>query len=119
MDERTAHAEIDLVPTFLGCPALDVIAQDVEAAVAGTPGVVSVSVRFLSSPLWSIDRITPKARRALASEFTVAVPGHAKAVSCPVCSAESIELRSAFGPTACRAVAFCDACRNPVEVMKL
>ena len=118
IDERTAHAEIDLVPTFLGCPALDTIAADVEAAVADTPGVASVAVRFLSSPPWSLERITPKARRALADDYFVTVPPAGKGASCPVCGAEPVELRSPFGPTACRAVAYCSACRNPVEVMK-
>ncbi len=118
VDERTAHAEIDLVPTFLGCPALDVIATDVEQAVSETPGVASVSVRFVSKPVWSVERISPKARRVLATEYAVAVPGATGPTPCPVCASPGVEMRSPFGPTACRAVAYCESCRNPVEVMK-
>ncbi len=108
---------VDLLPTFLGCPALDVIAGDVEAAVATVPGVSGVSVRFLAAPSWTPDRITPEGRDKLATEFTVAVRRREE-LSCPVCASTSVEDVSPFGPTACRAVAYCPQCRNPIEVMR-
>ncbi|HEX9856266.1 MAG TPA: 1,2-phenylacetyl-CoA epoxidase subunit PaaD [Acidimicrobiia bacterium] len=107
---------VDLVPTFLGCPALGVIADDV-AAAARAAGARAVSVRFVNDPPWSPDLITPAGRRLLAEEFTVAVTGPAF-VTCPLCGSVTVEERSPFGPTACRAIAYCESCRNPLEVMR-
>lgn len=118
VDPRSTAVEVDLVPTFLGCPALEVIASDVTAAVGVVDGVDEVTVRFLSDPQWGIERISERGRRLLAGEYTVAVPGSAGDVRCPVCSAGSVELRSAFGPTACRAIGYCPSCLNPLEVMR-
>ncbi len=108
---------VDLLPTFLGCPALDVIAGDVEAAVATVPGVGDVSVRYLTAPAWTPERITAKGRDKLAAEFTVAIRRRDE-LSCPVCTSTAVEDVSPFGPTACRAVAYCPECRNPIEVMR-
>src|SRR6266496_3779132 len=57
--------EVDLLPTFTGCPALDVIRQDAEAAAGAAAGGREVRVRFVFAPPWTSDRITPQGRRAL------------------------------------------------------
>jgi ring-1,2-phenylacetyl-CoA epoxidase subunit PaaD len=57
---------IDLLPTFIGCPALDMIAGDVRAKLAGIPGVSDVQVNG-SSITWSVDRITQAGRESLRS----------------------------------------------------
>lgn len=108
------RVEVDLVPTFLGCPALDLIREDVEEAAASVEGVREVEVRFVSRPRWTPERITPEGRRKLAEGLTISVRGE----GCPVCGSEALEERSPFGPTACRAVAYCPGCRNPVEVIR-
>lgn len=118
VDEGAGEVEVDLLPTFLGCPALDVIAADVRAALTGLSGVRRVQVAFVSEPVWTPQRITPEGRRRLAAEFTVAVPGSLGAPPCPVCGSGAVEPRSPFGPTACRAIAYCPDCRNPVEVIR-
>ncbi|MDP6868902.1 MAG: metal-sulfur cluster assembly factor, partial [Acidimicrobiales bacterium] len=66
---------VGLVPTFSGCPALAMIADDIRHAVAGVNGVTgpqAVNVRWLSSPAWTVERMTENARQAMAREFTVA-----------------------------------------------
>lgn len=118
LDPDAASVEVDLVPTFLGCPALEVIRGDVRAAIEAVPGVGSADVRFVGKPLWSPDRITARGRKLLAESFTVAVPGSGGEAGCPVCSAQRVETLSPFGPTACRAIAYCSSCLNPVEVMR-
>lgn len=118
VDSGSARVEVDLVPTFLGCPALEVIRDDVRAAVEAVPGVSAAAVQFVGKPQWSPDRITERGRRLLAESFTVAVPGRSDEPACPVCSAEQVETRSPFGPTACRTIAYCSSCLNPVEVMR-
>lgn len=111
----TAH--IGLIPTFSGCPALAMIADDVAQAVTDVSGVEAVKVEWLSSPLWSVSRITPEVRDRLASEFTVAVRIGADAPACPRCGEATIE-QSLFGPSRCRSVNRCTACNEVVEVMR-
>ena len=57
--------DVQLLPTFAGCPALDVIREDVEGALSDVGGVHAVTVRFVYSPPWTSDRITPEGREAL------------------------------------------------------
>src|ERR1043165_6890046 len=57
---------VDLLPTFAGCPALDVIQRDVSTALERGPAAGRpVTVRFVTSPPWTSDRITPAGREAL------------------------------------------------------
>lgn len=110
---------IELVPTMLGCPALDVIARDVtDAARAASAGAdVSIEVTFIDDPVWTPDRIAPSAVNFLAREYSVAVRSRSAAASCPICGSTALEHRSDFGPTPCRSVEWCPQCRNPVEVV--
>ncbi|MEC9394416.1 MAG: iron-sulfur cluster assembly protein [Actinomycetota bacterium] len=109
--------EVRLVPTFSGCPALGMIADEVRTAVATVDGVQRVEVRWLGAPVWTVDRISEAGREALAREFTVAVRIGRKPVACPRCGAETCE-DSLFGPSRCRAVHLCPSCTEVVEVMR-
>jgi ring-1,2-phenylacetyl-CoA epoxidase subunit PaaD len=123
---------VDLLPTFAGCPALDVIRDEVERAARSQAAGRAVTVRFVYSPPWTSDRITSAGREAL-RRYGLAPPGSAPAdaflplaalgrssatVPCPYCGSKDTELDSAFGPTLCRATHFCRACRNPFESFK-
>ena len=111
---------VGLVPTFSGCPALAMIAEDVRHAVADVDGVTgpqAVNVRWLSSPVWTVDRVTDDARRTMAREFTVALRIGRDPVPCPRCGADTTE-NSMFGPSRCRAVHVCQSCTEVVEVMR-
>ncbi|MHB1842970.1 MAG: 1,2-phenylacetyl-CoA epoxidase subunit PaaD [Sulfobacillus sp.] len=118
--ERLACApdliEVWLIPTFAGCPALELIRRSVSAALqeAGAP---QVQVTFLTAPAWTTDRITPRGLTALAS-FGIAAPGE-QAPACPYCQSTQTRRESTFGPTLCRQVFYCDACQQPFERMKL
>ena len=115
---------IELVPTMLGCPALDVIASDVTVAArsACMGSDVSVEVVFVADPVWTPDRIAPGAVDFMAREYSVAVrragtDGERFAARCPICGSDALEHRSDFGPTPCRSVEWCPSCRNPIEVV--
>ncbi len=110
---------IELVPTMLGCPALDVIASDVTAAArsACMGSEVSVDVVFVADPVWTPDRISPGAVEFMAREYSVAVRTARSAAACPICGNAALEHRSDFGPTPCRSVEWCPSCRNPIEVV--
>ena len=111
--------EVRLVPTFSGCPALGMIADEVRAVVAAVDGVDArqIDVRWLGTPVWTVDRISEVGREAMAQEFTVAVRIGSEPVACPRCGAETTE-DSLFGPSRCRAVHLCPSCAEVVEVMR-
>lgn len=111
-------AEVDLIPTFLGCPALEVIEEDVRKAAASVDGIRAVVVRFRAEPAWNPERITEEGRRNLANGLAIAVRDPFGASVCPVCGSSELEERSPFGPTACRAISYCESCRNPVEEIR-
>ena len=112
--------EVDLLPTFSGCPALDVIGRDVEAALRAWPDLPA-RVRFVNDPPWTTDRMSERARDALAG-FGVAPPPviqiGTKPTPCPYCGGETSE-ESAFGPTPCRSIRYCPTCKNPSEAFKV
>ena len=116
IDDSGAVA-IGLVPTFSGCPALAVIADDVRGAVSTVDGVRTVAVTWLTSPAWTVERISHDARQQLAAEFTVAVELGRRAPACPRCGSPTVE-QSLFGPSRCRSVHRCSSCHETVEVMR-
>lgn len=115
--DENGRVHVGLIPTFSGCPALAVIADDVSDALMRVPTVSSAEVEWLSSPSWSVDRVSDRARSQLASDFTVAVELPSETAQCPRCGAPTTE-RSMFGPSRCRAVHTCDACSETIEVMR-
>lgn len=136
VEVTASRVVVGLIPTFSGCPALAVIAGDVERAVRRHTGAIDVVVEWLTSPVWSIDRVSADARHTLADEFGVAVQriepraftsgardvaveiGNVGAVAqCPRCSGETAE-QSMFGPSRCRSVHRCRSCGETVEVLR-
>ena len=73
VDVEDAHVSVVLLPTFVGCPALDMIRNDVVAKVGGVDGVDIVAVDYVYDPPWTVDRIT-EAGRASLKEHGVTVP---------------------------------------------
>jgi len=129
------NVTVDVLPTFIGCPALDMIAGDIRAKLGLIPGVADVRVNWLFDPPWSVDRITPEGRASL-KEHGVTVPAHGSklhvaghetpqtvtltvsAIPCPYCGSKATHLESSFGPTRCRTIHYCSACKNSFEHLK-
>ncbi|MFK8024886.1 MAG: iron-sulfur cluster assembly protein [Ilumatobacter sp.] len=109
--------EIDLIPTFAGCPALGIIAEDVRSAVRSIGFVDTVMVRWVRTTQWTPDRMSQRARDSLADAFTVAVEVAPRTASCPRCGTVTAE-QSMFGPSRCRSVHRCESCNETVEVMR-
>lgn len=117
---------VTMTPTFSGCPALDVMRQDIEAAVRGL-GVAQVTVRVDLAPAWSTEAISDEGREKL-RRFGLAPPprheGDPVAVAffdlgeCPRCGSTNTTLRNAFGPTLCRMIRYCNDCRDAFEQFK-
>src|SRR5207247_11273078 len=106
--------EVDLLPACGGCPARDVIRADTMEAVARVAPERAVQVRFVLSPPWTSDRITPDGREAL-RRYGLTPPGEGAVflplasitarratATCPFCGSDDTEMESAFGPTLCR-----------------
>jgi ring-1,2-phenylacetyl-CoA epoxidase subunit PaaD len=122
-DERVRVA-IDILPTFVGCPALTVIEDEIRKRLSGLGGVGAVEVNFKFDPPWTVDRISSAGRESL-RKFGVTVPHRGAggapgdpAPICPFCGSREVTLESAFGPTRCRMIYHCEACRNPFEHLK-
>lgn len=117
--------EVTVTPTYSGCPAMDTIRSDVEAAVRDA-GYADVRVRTVLRPAWSTDWVSAEGRRKLA-EFGIAPPGPARGdgpvpvslgVRCPRCGSLDTRMTSRFGSTACKALYACRACAEPFDAVK-
>jgi ring-1,2-phenylacetyl-CoA epoxidase subunit PaaD len=124
VDGERVH--IEFTPTFLGCPALEVMRDQMAEAVRVLGAEPDVEVVLDDS--WSTDRITPEGRRKLReSGFAPPVPrdGEPQLVQlqsrifrCPYCGSTDTRLENIFGPTPCRSIRYCADCRQPFEQFK-
>lgn len=112
-----ANVRVGLIPTFSGCPALAVIATDVQAAVDALDVVQSCTVEWLASPAWHTDRISHEARACLEKKYTIAIQLGQRSPTCPRCASKTEE-QSMFGPSRCRSVHVCTGCGETVEVVR-
>lgn len=117
---------VSLTPTYIGCPATEVIEQSVLDALHGH-GVDKVSIDRVLSPPWTTDWISEQGRVKL-REYGIAPPlrGASKRallhgereIACPRCSSLDTSLVSEFGSTACKSSYKCTACLEPFEYFK-
>ena len=106
---------IQLLPTFVACPALGLIREAVVDAVGvlGRP----VEVRFTFAVPWTTDRLTAAGVAGL-RRAGIAPPAEPADVRCPFCESASVVMDSAFGPALCRSLFYCRDCRQPFEAFK-
>ncbi len=115
---------VDITPTYSGCPALDVIREDVEQRIRAS-GYSDVTVRSVLSPAWTTDWMSDQGRRKL-REYGIAPPRQrgpdAKllqlAIACPVCDSQHTSEVSHFGSTPCQALRSCSGCSEPFPHFK-
>ncbi|MDX1478659.1 MAG: 1,2-phenylacetyl-CoA epoxidase subunit PaaD [Saprospiraceae bacterium] len=128
-DVRIANGvvEVDVAPTYSGCPALDVIPILIREALEKA-GHHPVEVRNVISPPWTTDWITEAGHRKLKA-FGIAPPVERttdasflsqedKVVPCPFCNSEHTRMVSRFGSTPCKAAYQCNACLEPFDYFK-
>lgn len=110
-----ATIRVSLLPTFLGCPAGEMIQAAVveRLAALGRPATVTMSHEVP----WTSERITDPGRAALVAAG-IAPPAAPEDVRCPFCASGRVVMDSAFGPTQCRSLFYCRDCRQPFEAMK-
>lgn len=108
--------DVAILPTFVGCPALDVIRGTIAERLEERFGR-DVRVETTFEVPWTSDRITPAGRDALRAAG-IAPPADPSAVRCPFCDSANVVMDSAFGPTQCRSLFYCRGCRQPFEALK-
>jgi ring-1,2-phenylacetyl-CoA epoxidase subunit PaaD len=127
IDVQNGHVRIEFTPTFLGCPALEVMKRAMEDKVSDLGA--EPEVRVISDDSWSTDRITAAGREKLrAAGFAPPAPREASAPKlvqlqanvfrCPYCGSTETRLENIFGPTPCRSLRYCESCRQPFEQFK-
>jgi ring-1,2-phenylacetyl-CoA epoxidase subunit PaaD len=121
------RVRVELTPTFLGCPALDAMQRALRERIEALG--TEADVRLVLDDSWSTDRITPVGREKLrAAGFAPPAPRAAGEVTllrlergpfrCPWCGSAETRLENVFGPTPCRSIRYCTACRQPFEQFK-
>jgi len=121
------RVQVDFTPTFMGCPALETMRMQMEAAIRGLGA--EPDVRVVLDDSWSTDRITAEGREKLrAAGFAPPAPRSAGPPTlvqlergpfrCPWCGSTDTSLENVFGPTPCRSLRYCNACRQPFEQFK-
>ena len=108
--------EVTITPTYSGCPAMNVIAWEIEAALSRA-GFPKTRVLSVLSPAWTTDWMSEDGRRKL-RDYGIAPPDPSAHPACPQCKSKNTELISAFGSTACKALHRCLACREPFDAFK-
>jgi ring-1,2-phenylacetyl-CoA epoxidase subunit PaaD len=120
------RVEVVITPTYSGCPAMDVIAQEISHTLAQA-GVADARITTRLAPAWTTDWLSETGRRKLA-EYGIAPPAQASAdkrallgrpaIACPRCGSQHTERVSEFGSTACKALYRCCDCREPFDYFK-
>jgi ring-1,2-phenylacetyl-CoA epoxidase subunit PaaD len=118
---------VAFTPTFLGCPALEVMRDAMAERIRELGAEPSIDV--VADDSWTTDRITPEGREKLrAAGFAPPAPREpaaptlvqlqSNAFRCPYCGSTDTRLENIFGPTPCRSLRYCTSCRQPFEQFK-
>lgn len=122
--------EVELMPTFVGCPALEVMKESVRERLDALAPDRAVNVKVTMDEPWTSDRISARGRDILKSSgfapppMLREMPKRANliqlmpVVECPYCNSRNTIMDNAFGPTLCRAIYYCRNCRQPFEQFK-
>ena len=118
------HWQVDLAPTYSGCPAIDVIPFLAKAHLVQS-GFDNVEISMEVSPPWSTDWISEEGKEKL-NAYGIAPPtGKASEQpyegtprQCPQCGSTHVELISRYGATPCKASYKCVDCLEPFEYFK-
>jgi ring-1,2-phenylacetyl-CoA epoxidase subunit PaaD len=123
----TGHVTVDFTPTFMGCPALDVMQRQIRERVEALGAECEVHV--LHDDSWSTDLISAAGREKLQNAGFAPPPRRSEGSvtlvqlerrlhRCPYCGSTETRLDNIFGPTPCRSIRYCEACRQPFEQFK-
>jgi ring-1,2-phenylacetyl-CoA epoxidase subunit PaaD len=110
---------ISITPTYSGCPAMDVIANDIRSSIKDH-GIERLQLRTQLSPPWTTDWLSNEAKERLRA-YGIAPPpliSITTGVICPHCGSVQTQLVSRFGSTPCKALYKCLSCLEPFDAFK-
>lgn len=119
------QVKIEMTPTFVGCPALDMMKNEIREALYKN-GIDKVDIEVSFKKPWNSDLISEKGKQAL-KRFGLAPPPPRKLFTeldvlehavCPRCDSANTELRNIFGATLCRSIHYCNDCKEAFEQFK-
>ncbi len=124
--ENNKHLEVDITPTYSGCPAMDMIAVEIKYALESIG--YTAKVNLVLTPAWTTDFITEQGKQKLL-KYGIAPPlessldkqvlfEDARLVPCPQCQSTNTKLVSQFGSTACKSLFKCEECLEPFDYFK-
>ena len=116
--------EVTITPTYSGCPAMNMIAVEIETALARAG--IKARIRTSLSPAWTTDWLTDAARAQTCRVRHRAAGAHTSRralfgeahPACPLCGSADTEQISEFGSTACKSLHRCRTCREPFDAFK-
>lgn len=129
VDVSEAGLQVEILPTFVGCPALELIKENVQERLRELAPEVAITIKVTMDVPWTSDRISEKGRAVLktsgfAPPPTGKMPARGNLIQlmpvaeCPYCGSRKTVMENAFGPTLCRAIYYCRDCRQPFEQFK-
>ena len=125
VEVHDGRVEVAITPTYSGCPAMNMIALEIELALERA-GIARPTIRTVLSPAWTTDWMSEDGRRKL-REYGITPPVNGSGrralfgeqeVACPQCGSVDTELLSEFGSTSCKALWRCKSCREPFDYFK-
>ncbi|MBX2932410.1 MAG: phenylacetate-CoA oxygenase subunit PaaJ [Chitinophagaceae bacterium] len=120
--------EVIITPTYIGCPAMDVMSMSIEQALT-EQGYKNVKITKVLSPAWTTDWMSEEGKKKL-KEYGIAPPNQKQivctpdlfqqeeVVQCPRCDSYHTKMISRFGSTPCKALYQCNTCHEPFEYFK-
>lgn len=123
----TEGTTITITPTYTGCPAMNVIEEDIRTKLT-EKGIGNFNIKTIISPAWTTDWISEEGKKKL-EEYGIAPPektsldkslisNKQKTIKCPRCGSTDTEMKSFFGSTACKALYVCNSCKEPFDYFK-
>ena len=122
--------QVELMPTFVGCPALEVMKESVRERLGELAPGRQINVTVTLDEPWTSDRISEKGRQVLKTSGFAPPPTNREmparanliqlmpVAACPYCNSRKTSMENSFGPTLCRAIYYCHNCRQPFEQFK-
>ena len=121
---------VELIPTYLACPAIEAMRADVAKALDAA-GYHVESVELRHEPPWTPASISEAGRRKLA-EAGIAPPAHfvppqqhlgsrvhlSLGVRCPNCGSTETSLLSRHGASPCQELRRCSTCAEPFPAVR-
>ncbi len=124
IEKKTVH--ITITPTYIGCPAMQTIEQDIESTFLESE-IKDYKITTSIAPAWTTDWMSENGRKKLKA-YGIAPPqnepdksslfAHPVIVPCPLCDSEDTKMISQFGSTACKGHYQCNKCKEPFDYFK-